>query len=171
MAKNPYTLLGVKKDASEAEISKAFRTLSKKYHPDINKAPEAAEKFKEISAAYTLLSDPDLRRQYDSGRVDAQGNQKAPDFGGGFSGGGFDFGRGGNPFENGTFRSSSAGGDDMADLFSQLFGMNMGARTGGFDRSAYMRPRKGSDIAYAPELPFTGANGKRLLGQAVDRFG
>ena len=156
LAKNPYTLLGVKKDASDDEISKAFRKLSKKYHPDINDAPDAADKFKEISAAYTLLSDKELRAQYDQGRVDEQGNQKAPDFSG------FDFGSAGNanPFGGGGFRyqsSRTGGADDMSDLFSQLFGMDMGARTGGFDRSAYMRPQRGADIAYAMTLDFMDA--------------
>ena len=166
MAKNPYTLLGVKKGASDDEIRKAFRKLSKTYHPDVNDAPEAAEKFKEISAAYTLLSDPELRKQYDSGRVDEMGNRKAPDFG---NMGGFDFGGGANPFGGGAggFRYQTSGGgagmggDDMADLFSHLFGMSFpggaGARTGGFERSAYTRPRKGGDIAYALTLDFMDA--------------
>ena len=61
MAKDPYKLLGVPKTASEAEIRKAYRSLAKKYHPDVNKdKPQMAEKFKEISAAYSLLSDKDL---------------------------------------------------------------------------------------------------------------
>ena len=166
MAKNPYTLLGLKKGASDDEISKAFRKLSKKYHPDVSDAPNAAERFKEISAAYSLLSDPDLRRQYDSGRVDEQGNQKAPDFGG--------FGGGQNPFGGmggGGFRTRSSGpgaSDDMSDLFSQLFGMNMGAQTGGFDRRAYTQPRKGADIAYKLKLDFMDAvrgTTKRMIGK------
>jgi len=163
VAKNPYTLLGLKKGASDDEISKAFRKLSKKYHPDVSDAPDAAERFKEISAAYSLLSDPDLRRQYDSGRVDEQGNQKAPDFGG--------FGSGQNPFGGmggGGFHTRSQVPDDMSDLFSQLFGMNMGAHTGGFDRQAYMRPQKGADIAYALKLDFMDAirgATKRMIGK------
>ena len=176
MAKNPYTLLGVKKDATESEIRKAFRKLSKKYHPDVAGDDAGAEdKFKEISAAYTLLSDPDLRKQYDEGRVDAQGNQKAPDFAGGFRGGqgfggqGFGGFGGGQSFEGFRTQAGGVGGDDMADLFSSLFGMNVGGmgggmggfgsrqQTGGFDRSAYTRPRKGADIAYALTLDFMDA--------------
>jgi len=158
MAKNPYTLLGVKKDATDDQVSKAFRKLSKKYHPDVAKDdPKAEEKFKEISAAYSLLSDKDLRRQYDTGRVDEQGNQKAPDFGG--MGGGMG---GGNPFGGGGFRYSQRGGaqmggEDMSDLFSQLFGMNMGgAQMGGGARS-YVRPTKGADLTYEMPLGFMDA--------------
>ena len=158
MAKNPYTLLGVKKDASDDEIRKAFRKLSKKYHPDVNKEAGAEEKFKEISAAYTLLSDPDLRKQYDTGRVDEQGNQKAPDFAGAYGAGGFDFGRGfpggESPFDRARRETGFEYGDDMSDLFGQLFGMNMGRQTGGFGRSAYTRPQKGADVAYEMTLDF-----------------
>lgn len=58
-----YEVLGVAKDASKDEIKKAYRKLSKKYHPDINKAPDAAEKFKEIQEAYEVLSDDQKRAQ------------------------------------------------------------------------------------------------------------
>ena len=60
-----YEVLGVSKSASDDEIKKAYRKLSKKYHPDINKAPDAEEKFKEISEAYEVLSDAQKRSQYD----------------------------------------------------------------------------------------------------------
>jgi len=90
VAKDPYKLLGVAKSASEADIRKAYRALAKKYHPDVNPGDEAvANKFKEITAAYTLLTDKNLRAQYDSGQVDASGQAQNP-FGGGFNrGGGF----------------------------------------------------------------------------------
>ena len=54
-----YEVLGISKDASEQEIKKAYRSLAKKYHPDMNKSPDAEEKFKEINEAYEVLSDPD----------------------------------------------------------------------------------------------------------------
>ena len=74
MAKDPYKLLGVTKSASEADIRKAYRGMAKKYHPDVNKDnPKAAERFKEISAAYTLLTDKDMKARYDSGQVDGSG--------------------------------------------------------------------------------------------------
>ncbi|MCJ0587461.1 DnaJ domain-containing protein, partial [Enterococcus cecorum] len=60
-----YEVLGVSKSASDDEIKKAYRKLSKKYHPDINKAPDAEEKFKEISEAYEVLSDSQKRAAYD----------------------------------------------------------------------------------------------------------
>ena len=66
MAKDPYKLLGVPKTASDAEIRKAYRALAKKYHPDVNKDPKSQERFKEISAAHTLLSDKDMKKRYDS---------------------------------------------------------------------------------------------------------
>ena len=60
-----YEVLGVSKNASEAEIKSAFRKLAKKYHPDVSKEPDAAEKFKEAQEAYAVLSDENKRRQYD----------------------------------------------------------------------------------------------------------
>lgn len=72
-----YEVLGVSKDATDAQIKKAFRTLAMKYHPDVNKSPDAEEKFKEINQAYSVLIDKDKRRLYDQfghGAVDGTGN-------------------------------------------------------------------------------------------------
>ena len=89
MTKDPYKLLGVSKSASDAEIKSAYRKLAKKLHPDVNPGDDtAAQKFKEITAAYTLLSDKDLKARYDSGQVDASGQAKNP-FQGGFRQGQF----------------------------------------------------------------------------------
>ena len=63
--KDYYEVLGISKDADEKEIKSAFRKLAKKYHPDVSKEPDAAEKFKEAQEAYAVLSDPDKRAQYD----------------------------------------------------------------------------------------------------------
>lgn len=162
MAKDPYKLLGVPKSASDADIRKAYRALAKKLHPDVNPGnAKAAEKFKEISAAYTLLSDKSLRAQYDSGQVDASGQAQNP-FAGGFGGGrngGPNGGMGGG-FQRSGFggqAGTTAGGyDDMSDLFSSLFGMNMGAQTGGPRRQGYRHPapQAGTDVRYKVSLSF-----------------
>ena len=91
--KDYYSILGVGKDAGEDEIKSAYRRLAKKYHPDLNKTPEAAEKFKEINEAYSVLGDPKKRSNYDQ-FGSADGN---PFSGGGAGRGGFEdfFGGGG----------------------------------------------------------------------------
>lgn len=87
MSKNYYDILGVSKTASDDEIKKAYRTLAKKYHPDLNQnSPEAAEKLKEVNEAYEVLSDKTKRSNYDN-FGDPYG--AASNFGGGFGGQGF----------------------------------------------------------------------------------
>jgi len=77
LAVDPYTTLGVKKDATQDEIQKAYRRLAKKLHPDLNPGNKVAEeKFKEVSAANDLLSDPDKRARYDRGEIDASGMER-----------------------------------------------------------------------------------------------
>src|ERR1700720_339133 len=79
MAQTPYELLGVKPDASADEIRKIYRKLAKQFHPDINPGkPEAEARFKEISAAYDLLSDSDKRARYDRGEIDETGAERPP---------------------------------------------------------------------------------------------
>ncbi|KRL38476.1 molecular chaperone DnaJ [Liquorilactobacillus uvarum] len=133
MAENrdPYEVLGVSKDASAAEIKKAYRKLSKKYHPDLNKEPGAEEKFKEVNEAYEILSDPQKKAQYD--QYGSTGGQQG--FGGGAGGfGGFgDFGGGG------------AGG--FEDIFSSFFG-------GGSSSRSRNAPRQGRDLQYEMTLTF-----------------
>lgn len=131
--KDYYDILGVSKDASDDEIKHAYRKLSKKWHPDINKAPDAEAKFKEINEAYETLSDPQKRANYDQyGSADGA----AGGFGGGAGAGGF-----------GNFDSSGFGFDD---IFSQFFGN----RQQSADPSA---PRQGRDLQYQMTMEFEDA--------------
>lgn len=131
MKKDFYQVLGVSKGATDAEIKSAYRKLARTHHPDIDKSAGAAEKFKEISEAYQVLSDPQKRASYD------QFGHSAFASGAGRPGGGNPFGEGFNPFGNGGFSYSwgSSGGSpggggfvDPFDLFEQIFG-NMGFAT------------------------------------------
>jgi DnaJ-class molecular chaperone len=77
MAADPYTTLGLKRDASQDDIQKAYRKLAKKFHPDLNPGnKQAEERFKDVSAAYDLLGDPDKRKRFDSGEIDAAGHER-----------------------------------------------------------------------------------------------
>src|SRR5690606_5923190 len=79
--RNPYQVLGVKRDASAAEIKQAFRKLAKKHHPDQNKAdPKAKERFAEVNAAYEIIGDKDKRAQFDRGEIDAEGKPRFQGF-------------------------------------------------------------------------------------------
>ncbi len=132
--KDFYEVLGIKKGASESEIKSAYRKLAREYHPDVNKTPEAATKFKEVSEAYQVLSDPQKKQTYDQFGASA--------FEGGAAGGGNPF-SGGNPFGGATYTWSTSGGqsqgnpfggfEDPFELFEQIFG-GMGGGFGGFRR-------------------------------------
>ena len=92
-----YEVLGVDKNVNGDEVKKAFRKMARQYHPDVNKAPDAEEKFKEVKEAYDVLSDDQKRAQYDRfGHVDP--NQGMGGFGGGGAGGA-DFGGFGDIFD------------------------------------------------------------------------
>jgi molecular chaperone DnaJ len=122
---DPYKLLGVNKESTQAEIKKAYYQLAKKYHPDQNKDPKAREKFVEIQGAYELLSDANKRAQFDqygSGAFDASGGFQG--FGGGESSGNPFAGAGG--FGGFPFGGGGGGGINFEDLFSQAFGGRAG---------------------------------------------
>ncbi|MBK5264395.1 MAG: J domain-containing protein [Alphaproteobacteria bacterium] len=148
---DPYTTLGVARNASEAEIKKAYRTLAKELHPDRNADnPKATEKFSAATQAYDLLTDKDKRAQFDRGEIDEQGNPTAPfGFGGGRGGGARSGGPGAGGFE---FHSE---GGDFGDIFEGLFGGGRRAPGGGFGRSA--PPQKGANAAYRLPIPFIDA--------------
>lgn len=122
-AKDYYQTLGVSKGATEAELKSAYRKLAREYHPDVNKTPEADKKFKEVSEAYQVLSDPQKRQTYD--QYGSAAFEPGSNMGGGAQGNPFS---GGNPFGNGGFSYSwnSSGGqggmEDPFDLFNQIFG-------------------------------------------------
>ena len=126
-----YEVLGVNKNASGDEIKKAFRKMSKKYHPDLNPGDKAAEEhFKEVNEAYQVLSDDEKRQRYDQfGHAGVDGSAGA----GGFDG--FDMG-------------------DLGDIFSDMFG-GFGGFGGG--RSRRNGPRRGSDLSQYINLSFTEA--------------
>ncbi len=128
MAKDYYKILGVSKDASQEEIKKAYKKLAKKYHPDINKDADAAEKFKEINEAAAVLGDPNKRQQYDQfGTADGHG----------FSG-----------FSSGDFAGFS--NFDFEDLFENLFS-GFGFSPFGSRRRRRRAPR-GSDLITEVEV-------------------
>lgn len=126
-----YEVLGVSKDASDADIKRAFRRLAKEYHPDLNKSADAEEKFKEIQEAYAVLSDENKRKQYDQfGHAAFQGGG-ASGFGGA---GGFDF-----------------SGFDFSDIFDNMFGDGFGFSSSRGRRSS---ARPGDDKLMRINLSF-----------------
>src|SRR5277367_2887717 len=78
--RDPYSVLGLAKTASAAEIKSAFRKLAKKYHPDQSKEPKAKERFAEIGQAYEIIGDEKKRAAFDRGEIDAEGKPRAPQF-------------------------------------------------------------------------------------------
>ncbi|MGZ3689547.1 MAG: DnaJ C-terminal domain-containing protein [Burkholderiales bacterium] len=148
MAADPYTILGVKKNASQDDIQKAYRRLAKKLHPDLNPGnKQAEEQFKDVSAAYDLLGDADKRARYDRGEIDASGVERPQqrfyrDFAD----------SAGSPYASDAGFADFAGTDD---ILSQIFGR---------EGRANIRMR-GSDVHYRLELDFLDAinGGKRQI--------
>lgn len=151
-----YSQLGVKRDATEAEIKKGYRSLAKQLHPDRNRDnPKAAERFSKITTAYDILTDKDKRARYDRGEIDEEGNPKSP-FGFGGGGGGGGPGGGARP-RTGNFGFEPSGETaDLSDLFEGLFsgGQRRGSPFGGARKAP---PQKGADIGYRLAVPFADA--------------
>ncbi|MDQ1686989.1 MAG: molecular chaperone DnaJ [Frankiaceae bacterium] len=142
--KDYYAALGVSKDVAAADIKKAYRKLARKYHPDANSGDaKAEEKFKEISEAYDVLSDPTKRKEYDEARTL-------------FGGGGFRVPHGGPAGAGTTFDvgdlfggNAGGGGGGLGDLLGGLFGGRRGGGAAG--------PRRGADVEAEVTLSFTDA--------------
>ncbi len=148
MADDPYSILGVAKTASAGDITKAYRKLAKKLHPDLNPGDKAAEeKFKQITAAYDIVGDEDKRGRYDRGEIDAGGQERPQqryyrEYAGG---------------EEGARYRSTAGYEDIgafSDLFGDLFGERGGTRGGAGGRRFSMR---GQDAQYRLDVDFLDA--------------
>ena len=144
--KDYYAILEVDKDASSDEIRKAFQQKARKLHPDVNKAPDAEERFKEVSEAYAVLSDPDKRKRYDAMRSGSPfggyGSPSSP--AGGYSD---PFGFGGNPFGWGPFGAGTAR-----------------------RRSRAYRPRAGSDVTLDLEVDAETAAAGTRRGVTFQRY-
>lgn len=117
--KDYYEIMGVARDASQSDIKSAYRKLSRKYHPDVSKATDAEERFKEVGEAYEVLKDPEKRKAYDqlgSNWQSGQGFQKPSDWEQGFD------------FNGGGFTDGDPG--QFSDFFEQLFGQRHTAGAG-----------------------------------------
>lgn len=160
---DPYTTLGVARNATEKDIKSAYRTLAKELHPDRNKDnPAATERFGKVTQAYDVLSDKDKRAQFDRGEIDADGNPAMPFGFGGGSGGGAQRGFRHDGFEGfGAGRpGAGAEGIDIGDIFEGLFGGRggMGGAPGaGFPGGRGSPPSKGANAQYRLQVPFVDA--------------
>ncbi|MBO6827155.1 MAG: DnaJ domain-containing protein [Sneathiella sp.] len=154
--RDPYSVLGVSKSATQKEIKTAYRKLAKEFHPDANPGNDKiADKFKEVSSAYNIIGDEKQRARFDRGEIDANGQEQAPF---GFGGGRQSSGAG----AGGGFHGFGQGGAD--DIFSEIFGNFR--RGGGGARS---RAQKGRDRSFAITVSFKeaalGAKRRLTLGE------
>jgi len=149
MAEDLYSELGVAKTASADKVTKAYRKLAKKLHPDLNPGDkEAEDRFKKISHAYSILKDPDKRGQYDRGEIDASG-QERPEAR-------YYREHAGGP--DGARYHSSAGYEDMGgfgDIFGDVFGAGMRGGRGG--RGGAQFSMRGQDAQYRLDISFLDA--------------
>ncbi len=159
MSKSLYETLGVSENASADEIKKAYRKLARKYHPDINKDPEAQDKFKEINAAYEVLSDPEKKAQYDQFGDQMFGGQNFHDFA---------RGQGAEVDLEEILRQMFGGGGASAGGFGGFGGFSSGGSRGGF--GGYQTPDL--DIQARITVPFMVAinGGKHHINVGGESF-
>ena len=124
MSQDPYEILGVDRDADADAIKKAYRRLARQLHPDVNPDPATQERFKEVSAAYEVLSDPEKRRMYDLG---------------------------GDPFGRGGAAPARAPGFSFTDIMDAFFGGQAGGGAGQ-GRGPRPRTRRGQDALVRLEI-------------------
>ena len=182
LSKDFYKVLGVSKDATEAEITKAYRKLARKYHPDLNKTKEAEEKFKDISEAYDVLSNKENRQKYDAIRQFGMGGAR---FAGGSGQGGFDagsfsdifgsmFGGGaGAPGGGSRIRFQTGGGSPNFDDIFSMFGGGAGGPGAGYERHStggyeQPQPEPGEDRTSKIKLTFRQAVKGATVSLSVD---
>jgi DnaJ-class molecular chaperone len=177
LARDPYQELGVARTASADEIRKAFRKLAKANHPDTNPGDKAAEeRFKKVSAAFDIVGDPDKRKKYDAGQIDADGREThMGGFGGGGpwnggSGGGF----GGHPRGGGFRTETFEGGVDLGDILGEMFGGARQGRPGGAGGGFGGFSQRGADTRARLEIDLVDAirGGKQRIafsdGRTID---
>ena len=154
---DPYKTLGVDRKASAEEIKAAYRKLAKKLHPDVNPGDEKIEqRFKEVSQAYAILSDPGMRARYDRGEVDASGQEKAA--------GGFYRGYGGRAGAGGARAQPFDFGEEISveDIFGEFFGA--AGRAGGRRRAPEKTPDSHFSVQVSFEEAARGATKRVRLG-------
>jgi DnaJ-class molecular chaperone len=158
LARDPYQELGVSRTASADEIRKAFRKLAKQHHPDTNPGDKAAEEtFKRVSAAFDILGDPEKKKKFDRGEIDADGRETFRGFGGGGGGGrgpwgdvppgGF-----GGQARRGPYQSESFEGVDLGDILGEMFGGGRGGGRGGAGGGFGGFSQRGADVRARLEI-------------------